>query len=806
MARTPVIFRRRILVSLFVAALCLRSSGAPAPKPAPQSPPPAGPTNQFDPFSGHPWNVFLAGERTRIPLPAPDAKEWTLWDYDGRQRMTAPPARGWAEIGPLPPGYYEVRETTPGRSARVGLAVLSPLGISPPPDSPISLDVASAWRFGEGQRELAANLCRLLGINWVRDRFNWMEMEPERDVFRQITSSDVSVATELARGLRVLQVNHFTPKWANPNPARFPLDLRDAYNFYFAAARRWSGRVSAFEPWNEPDIDVFGAHIGSQIAAFQKAAYLGIKAGNPQALVCQSVFATPNDAILEDLQENETWPYFDTLNFHYYGPLENYSRVFAEFRSVSAGKPLWLTECNLPLHWSGDPQLQELSDDDARLQAERLPKVYTAALNEGVANIFYFTLGHYAEGSTQYGLLRGDGTPEPALVALGAVSRFMATAKPMGRFRFGDSAAVAYCFGVSLPEGPRELMVLWSTNTPVNVAVPRAPLEAYDFLGRAIKSPPATFKCTARTRYMIFPEGSFAELAIEPPPRPPARRDDPPGFVVMQPPMLRKVNQGRSAYRLGADKENRIQVDIYNFSDRAVEGEIHLTTPTNWAGQFATTLRLEPGAKAEEFLILNPRGNKSDEPDVAKLEGDFGDAGRSVLALRVAAERFDLSGLSAQLIPAAVLPARWIPVVSGGGTMKMSQADGGLLVEGLPASDNRYVHPEFALEHGERMDQDCVAVAARLELIEGTGDFYVIFNEANGSSYLSDFEVQPRPGETIDEIARVDLATWGATWSNADEKARLDPRAVKSIMIGCSTKSPSVKFIIKDLRWLRRLK
>jgi hypothetical protein len=255
---------------------------------------------------------------------------------------------------------------------------------------------------------------------------------------------------------------------------------------------------------------------------------------------------------------------------------------------------------------------------------------------------------------------------------------------------------------------------------------------------------------------------------------------------------------------LGADKENRIQVDIYNFSDKAVEGEIQLAMPANWTGQFATTLRLEPGAKTEEFLVLNPRGNKSDDPEVARLEGDFGEAGRSVLSLRVVAERFDLSGLSAQLIPAAAFPYRWTPVISGGGTMKMTQADGGLLVEGLPASENRYVHPEFALNPNERMDQDCVGVAARIQLIEGTGDFYVIFNEANGSSYLSDFEQQPRTGETLDEVARVDLATWGATWSNPDDKALLDMREVKSVMIGCSTSSPSVKFILKDLRWLRR--
>ena len=785
-------------VLLWICLIVL--AGTASVRAVPPSPPVATPAASMN---AHPWNVFITGEAVRIPLPAPDAREWSLWDFDGRKRAQGPPIRGWAELGALPPGYYEVKETTPGRSVKISLAVLWP---STPvaPDSPISLDVASSWRFEAGQQELAANLCRELGINWVRDRFNWLETEPWRGVFPRITRSDVSVGIEASRYLRVLEVNHFTPKWANPNAARFPLDLRDAYQFYRAAAKRWQGKVMAFEPWNEPDIDVFGAHVGSQIAAFQKAAYLGIKAGDSNVVVCQSVFAAPNDLILDDFQANETWPYFDTFNFHNYGRLENYPQVFAEFRSVSAGKPLWLTECNQPLHWSGDPQRQELSEEDAKLQAERLPKVYATALYEGASNIFYFTLAHYPEGMVQYGLLHGDGSPQPALVALGAVARFLGTAKRLGRMHFEDPAAAAYCFSITPPGGARDMMVVWSTNQPVNVVLPSVPLEEFDLLGREVRQPESTVKSTARPRYLIFPAGGLSGLALEPPPRPLMRQEGLASPVVMQPPMLHRMSQGRSAFRLAADKENRMPIRVYNFSDRTVDGEIALTLPTNWTGQFAQSLRIEPGEMAEEFLILNPQGNRSDEPDAIRLEGDFGAAGRTVLSFRAVAERFDLTGLASQTLPEVVSAKRWEPVVSGGGTMKITEADGGLLFEGLPASGNGYVHPKLELAASERMDADCVGVACHLQLIEGKGTFYVIFEQGNGSSYLSDFEQQPAEGATVEGIARADLAIWGATWSNPDDKSRLDLSDVRSIEIGCSTSSPSVKFLIKDLRWLRR--
>jgi hypothetical protein len=247
-------------------------------------------------------------------------------------------------------------------------------------------------------------------------------------------------------------------------------------------------------------------------------------------------------------------------------------------------------------------------------------------------------------------------------------------------------------------------------------------------------------------------------------------------------------------------------IEIYNFSDKEVEGDIQLLTPANWTGRFAETVRIPAGGVVEEFLSLRPEGNASEPPDVVRLEGNFGPAGRPVLSFRASAERFDARQFEAQPIPAAMLPQRWQPVVSGTGSMKITPADGGLLIEGLPGSRNRYVHPKLELTSDERMDQDCVGVEVQLQLIEGKGTFYVIFEQGNGSSYLANFDQQPATGESIEGIARVDLATWGSTWSSLDDKSHLEPSDVRAIELGCSTDSSSVKFLIKDLRWLKRPK
>ena len=128
-------------------------------------------------------------------------------------------------------------------------------------------------------------------------------------------------------GLKILQVNHASPPWANKNQSHFPEDLRDVYHFYRGLAERWNGFVDAIEPWNEPDIELFGGHTGCEIASFQKAAYLGLKAGNPNLPVCESVFAIDCAVTLNEFTANDVFPYFDRYNLHHYTALPTYPRI-----------------------------------------------------------------------------------------------------------------------------------------------------------------------------------------------------------------------------------------------------------------------------------------------------------------------------------------------------------------------------------------------------------------------------------------------------------------------------------------------
>ena len=159
-------------------------------------------------------------------------------------------------------GYYELRQG--GATTTIG--VLAPLPRPVSASSPIAVDAAMAWFYPTAAEKTAvANLCRLAGTAWVRDRMTWGEIEPAREVFAAATRYDESSRIQSEAGLRVLQVPHSTPAWAETGSKNFPEDLRDIYQFLRHTAARWKGRVEAFEPWNEADIEMFGGHTGAEI-------------------------------------------------------------------------------------------------------------------------------------------------------------------------------------------------------------------------------------------------------------------------------------------------------------------------------------------------------------------------------------------------------------------------------------------------------------------------------------------------------------------------------------------------------------
>jgi len=590
------------------------------------------------PLPGHPGNIFLAGEDVAVEIPDDGIGEWKIVDYDGKVlREGRGPGR--LELGRLPVGYYAlVGEGIDAKERKpLSIGVLAPLKAPTPETSPVACDVGMAWSYTEKEMPTVANLCTLAGLNWVRDRFSWKDLEPSPGRLSERGRYDVSAEVQEGAGLKVLQVNHNTPpwawEWAYDQRGRFPPDLRDAYNFYRRVAQRWRGKILAIEPWNEADAWDFGYHTGSEIATMQKASYLGLKAGNPTLIVGQNALsALRRPTTLGDFHANRAWPYFDTFNFHTYDPFFNYPGWGEAFRAVSAGRPMWLTEVNKPVPLDKADKFREPNRENLRAQADRLMIIYALSFHEGSDMTFFFYLPEFGK-DLQFGLLRPDFTPRPGFLTLAAVGRLLADARPLGRLNAEDKNLHVYAFRAKPDGQTRTVLVAWKDEQPATLNLPVEPIAVYDVLGRetaarkslALSSSPVT---------LVLAEGDAAKLDLVPPPQKPEWIDGAPSPIVVQCLLPKKrVELDKSAYRIVRGKTERVPIYVYNFGTEPAEVRLSVKGPESWDASLAESIGIAPGAR--EMLPLSISvPPAAEEIETILIEADRGSAGEAVLSMR----------------------------------------------------------------------------------------------------------------------------------------------------------------------------
>jgi len=604
------------------------------------------------PAADHPGNVFVAGEEVSAKVVANLSSKAVRWRAMNDRRSIV--GQGVLEkdkrsvkLGDLGIGWYRIEFLDEGDTV-VGwttAAVLARLAEPTPQDSPICADSATAW-FANGdaaRQERFAQLAALAGVNWIRDRLSWGGIHRGPIDFAQNTTYDSAASLQAKHGLKLLQVFHDSPGWAvdkqldDKGAQRFTRDLRLLYKFCKTMAKRYEGQVLAWEPWNEANITVFGGHTIDEMCSHQKAAYLAFKAGNPKVTVCWNVYAgAGTDLHTQGVIENESWPYFETYNIHSYRKPKDYAQQFAPAREAACGRPIWITECGVPLPWTTGGPEHELSQADELEQAGFLARSYASSLFAGVNRHFFFILGNYGERKIQFGLLRNDQTPRPGYVALAAIGRLLAGAKCRGRSLSDDNPSVHIYAFRSRPDGKRrDVLIVWA-DKPTKWSLPQdVSVEAvYDYLGRPLgKVTPETID--SAPLFVLLPRSKARKLPLEVCLQASAFRAGSPSPVVLQLQMPQSATDlNKQAHKVELKDEADLDVFAYNFSDETVTGTISVEhAPDGW--------RLTPGRIKVE---IEPMGRKrlsirvsAEKPAEGwiKLQGDFSDAGRPILAFRL---------------------------------------------------------------------------------------------------------------------------------------------------------------------------
>jgi hypothetical protein len=755
-----------------------------------------------------------------------DGSRWEVRDVDGHMvaQGESPKDAQTLEVALLPVGWYRISSLdAAGKShAWTTAAVLKRLTVPVPLDSPVCIDTANAWftRTGKPESDLKkmagfASLAALAGASSARDRLSWGEVESASGTFRPQTRYDDSARILSAAGLQVLQVFHGTPGWARTpkldegdTGKRFPRDLRDQYRFCKAMASRFHGTIQAWEPWNEANIPGFGGHLIDEMCALQKASSLGFKAGDPDLTVCWNVYAGSGTKLhTQGVLDNECWPYYDTYNIHSYSAVELYRNEFAPAREGACGKPLWISECGIHVHWDGEHG--ELPDSEEVRQARFVPKSYAASLFAGVTRHYFFILGNYTETKVQFGLLRYDLTPRRGYLALAAVGRLLAGAQPVGRLTNG--AVRVYAFRAQPDGASRDVLVAWADKgTATSMFAQGISVEAvFDGYGRPLAGGLPRELGEAPV-FAVLPAGESRKLVLETPlkglPAPKQATSSPVVMQVLLPQSQTRLDIQANQVELGV--ENTVPVAIYNFGDAPVNGTLQADTlPVGWQIKLPTApVSLRPMDRQvleTKVLISSAAGKSALYGAPVTLRGAFGKADAPVLSFRLACEPSAVKPTSETPIPSSVLAAAWSDNIVGGAKMAHAIQDERMVFTMDFGNQDPWGYPRLKLAGGERPLPGADGIAIDVQVLEGKGALRVQFLEDGGSAYLGELPYNFTKGGRQTLTAFFNKANWGGH-SRPDTDGKLTPAEIGGLMIGINAqKNSRVRFAISNARWVK---
>jgi len=324
-----------------------------------------------------------------------------------------------------------------------------------------------AWRGdhdGDGFNQRTMDLVNGAGFSWIRFQAIWRDIETRPGRY-DTHALDRIIDTAAANGVKiVVSVVGPPPTWVDPN-GMMPMDPSSYGKLMEFLAKRYAGKVQAWEIWNEQNLAyTTGGHVDvGRYVNLLKAAYQGVKKADPHALVLFGGL-TPTGVMdpsiaIDDVEylrmvyaynNGEVKQYFDHLATHpggtlnppdtfwpdrpgpglgwvdhpsfYFWRAEQLRQVMVE--NGDAAKQIWLTEFG----WSTANQAPGYEYGNyvsEQQQAQYLVRAFEIARTEWpwvgvmlVWNLNFSTITDPSDEKHPWSVVYADWSPRPAYRAL----------------------------------------------------------------------------------------------------------------------------------------------------------------------------------------------------------------------------------------------------------------------------------------------------------------------------------------------------------------------------------------------------
>lgn len=339
---------------------------------------------------------------------------------------------------------------TSALAAGAVMATGAPAAAETSSEPAVGVQVHAMWSdYTDAQRVEVFDKLAAAGATWVRIDVGWRSLQPtSRDSYDPwaVGFTDRVIEMATSRGLKPLITLWLTPDWANGGRGDkvLPTDPADYARVAQWAASRWAGKVAAWEVWNEANSEAF--LVGTDPVAYTRllrAAYPAFKAGDPNAKVVFSGTEYNDDRWIARAYAAGAKGAFDVMATHPYQGVHDAApetpddgtmwtmRHAAAVRRLmveqgDGDKPLWFTEFGWTSHGNSNVGLANWDRGvTEQQQGEYFVRTLQLISREMpyVTNVFWFNDRNRSSGNPRldnYGLLRNDLTPKPALLTLAA--------------------------------------------------------------------------------------------------------------------------------------------------------------------------------------------------------------------------------------------------------------------------------------------------------------------------------------------------------------------------------------------------